>query len=176
MRRRCASFCQKNGRARRQARRGGASAGRDGPVGAAGLFIVGADRKMIRYRSRRPPDTELRAGCASLPMNAGGSATAGCSSCCGGRASRPGSTGSTGSIARKGSRCASGGPAAAPWGRGRRSWWKPGRTRAGRSISSTISSPTDGASASSTSSTTSPRNAWGRSRTPRSRDGGWRGN
>ncbi len=23
--------------------------------------IVGADRKMIRYRSRRPPDTELRA-------------------------------------------------------------------------------------------------------------------
>lgn len=23
--------------------------------------IVGADRKMVRYRSRRPPDTELRA-------------------------------------------------------------------------------------------------------------------
>ena len=36
-------------------------------------------------------------------MNAAGSAIAGCSSCCGGRASRPGSTGSTGSIGRKGS-------------------------------------------------------------------------
>lgn len=23
--------------------------------------VVGADRKMVRYRSRRPPDTELRA-------------------------------------------------------------------------------------------------------------------
>src|SRR5277367_5190728 len=35
---RSASFCQKNGRARRQARRRRAPAGRDGPVGAAGLF------------------------------------------------------------------------------------------------------------------------------------------
>jgi putative transposase len=41
MRLRYASFCQKNGRARRQARRGGASGGRDGPVGAAGLFDRG---------------------------------------------------------------------------------------------------------------------------------------
>ena len=32
---------QKNGRARRQTRRGGASGGRDGPVGAAGLFDRG---------------------------------------------------------------------------------------------------------------------------------------
>ena len=38
MRLRYASFSQKNGRARRQTRRGGASGGRDGPVGAAGLF------------------------------------------------------------------------------------------------------------------------------------------
>jgi transposase InsO family protein len=50
----------KNGRARRQARSRRASAGRHGPVGAAGLFFVGADRKMIRYRSCRPPETELR--------------------------------------------------------------------------------------------------------------------
>ena len=35
---RYASFFQKNGRARRQTRCGGASGGRDGPVGAAGLF------------------------------------------------------------------------------------------------------------------------------------------
>jgi putative transposase len=45
-------------------------------------------------------------------MNAAGSAIAGCSSCCGGRASRPGSTGSTGSIGRKGSPSVSVGPAA----------------------------------------------------------------
>ena len=29
-------------------------------VGAKGLLIVGSDWKMIRYRSQRPPDTELR--------------------------------------------------------------------------------------------------------------------
>src|SRR6202453_2568723 len=57
---RFASFCQKNGRARRQARRCRASSGRDGSVGTAGLFDRHADRKMIRYRSCRPPDTELR--------------------------------------------------------------------------------------------------------------------
>ena len=42
MRLRYASFSQKNGRARRQTRRGGASGGRDGPVGAAGLFDRGS--------------------------------------------------------------------------------------------------------------------------------------
>ena len=56
-----ANSCQKNGRARRQARRRRASAGLYGPVGTAGPSIVGADRTMIRYRPRRPPDTELRA-------------------------------------------------------------------------------------------------------------------
>ena len=43
---RFASFCQKNGRARRQARRRRASSGHDGPVGTAGLLIVSADRKI----------------------------------------------------------------------------------------------------------------------------------
>ena len=60
MPRRCASFCQKNGRARRQARGCRASAGRTGPVRMAGLHHRHADRKMFRYRSCRPPDTELR--------------------------------------------------------------------------------------------------------------------
>ena len=57
---RSASFCQKNGRARRQARRRRASSGRDGPSERRACSIVNADRKMIRYRSCRPPDTELR--------------------------------------------------------------------------------------------------------------------
>jgi hypothetical protein len=35
--------------------------GRAGDERPAGLSIVAADRKMIRYRSRRSPDTELRA-------------------------------------------------------------------------------------------------------------------
>jgi hypothetical protein len=50
----------KNDRARRQARSRRAPAGRHGSVGAAGCDIVGAQHKMVRYRSRRPPDTELR--------------------------------------------------------------------------------------------------------------------
>jgi putative transposase len=37
--------------------------GRAGDERVAGLSIVAADRKMIRYRSRRSPDTEL---CARL--------------------------------------------------------------------------------------------------------------
>ena len=61
MRRRCASCCQKNGRARRQARRGGASAGHDGPVGAAGLFDRRRGPEDGPLSLRRPPDTELRA-------------------------------------------------------------------------------------------------------------------
>ena len=52
---------KKNGGPRRQARRRRASAGRDGPIGTAGLLhCLTRDRKMIRYRSCRPPDTELR--------------------------------------------------------------------------------------------------------------------
>lgn len=56
----------KKGRARRQARSRRASADRHGSVGALGLSerracsFVGADRKMVRYRSCRPPETELR--------------------------------------------------------------------------------------------------------------------
>lgn len=111
-------------------------------------------------------------GCASWPMNAAASAIAGCSSCCGGRASRRVSTGSTGSTGRKGSQFASGGPVARPQAPERRSWSKRSRMHAGRWTSSMTSSPMDGASASSTSSTMSPRNAWVRSRTRRSPDGG----
>jgi putative transposase len=104
--------------ARRQARRGGAPAGDDGPVGAAGLFnrhlhrLCREEGLAVRKRRARP---------------------------------RPGAFG-----------C--------------RSWGKQGRMRAGRWISSMTGLPTDGASISSTSSTTSPRNAWARSRIPRSQE------
>jgi len=63
--------------------------------------IVAADRKMIRYRSRRPPDTELRARLRDVANQRRRSAIVGSSSCCGTRASHPGSTASTGSIARR---------------------------------------------------------------------------
>ncbi|MGY4427987.1 hypothetical protein ACVWWO_000464 [Bradyrhizobium sp. F1.13.1] len=63
--------------------------------------VVGADRKIVRYRSCRPPDTELRGHFRELAMPVGGSATAGCSCCCASRASRPGGTGSTVCIERK---------------------------------------------------------------------------
>ena len=64
--------------------------------------LVAADRKMIRYRSRRPPDVELRARLRELPTSAVGSATGGCSSCCGSKANPQASTASIGSIERKG--------------------------------------------------------------------------
>ena len=54
--------------------------------------LIAADRKMIRYRSRRAPDTEMRARFASLPIDGDGSAIAACSSCCETRASHPAST------------------------------------------------------------------------------------
>ena len=85
--------------------------------------IVGADRKMIRCRSSRPADAALcAAGCAISPTSGGVSATAGCSSCCGGRGCHRGSTGSTGFIARKGSPSASDALAAKLWGPVLRSW------------------------------------------------------
>ena len=59
--RRCASCFQKNGRARRQARGRRASAGQMGLSERRACLIVGADRKMIRYRSCRPAETDLRA-------------------------------------------------------------------------------------------------------------------
>jgi len=63
--------------------------------------IVDADRKMIRYRSRRAPDTELRTQLRDLANARGASAIGACSSCCARTANRPGSTASTGSIAKK---------------------------------------------------------------------------
>ena len=50
--------------------------------------IVCADRKMIRYRSAPAAGwRSCAAGCAISPISAAGSATGGCSSCCGERAS-----------------------------------------------------------------------------------------
>jgi putative transposase len=57
---RFASFCQKNGRARRQARRRRASSGHDGLSKRRACSIVSADRKRVCYRACRPPAGELR--------------------------------------------------------------------------------------------------------------------
>ncbi|SMX56393.1 Putative transposase (fragment) [Bradyrhizobium sp. ORS 285] len=138
--------------------------------------IVGADRTMVLYQSRRSSDAELRADCASLPTNGGGSAIVGCSSCCDGRANDPASSVSIGCTAMKGLRCASDALVERRSGCGLRSRWKRDRMRAGRWTLSPTSSPTVGASGSSTSSMMSPRSVWARSRTPRSRAGGWHEN
>lgn len=107
--------------------------------------IVNADRKTIRYRSCRPPDTELRLRLRGLPTSGSTSATAGCSSCCARKANRQGSTASTGSVGRKASPCASGAPAAAPWEHERRYSSSPRRIPAGRLIWCTTNSPAAGA-------------------------------
>ena len=118
-----------------------------GPSGRRACSIVGADRKMIRYRSRRPPDTELRTQLRDLAnerrqfgyrrlfilLRQTGRPRA--------------STASTGFIAKKTSRCASDGLGGALWDRGRRSWSNPSRTLAGRWISSMTSLPAAGGSA-----------------------------
>jgi hypothetical protein len=62
--------------------------------------IIGADRKMVRYRYRRPPTPSFVPGCATWPTSGGGSATAGYSSCCAGRAKPQVSTASTGTVSR----------------------------------------------------------------------------
>jgi hypothetical protein len=99
--------------------------------------IVSADREMIRYRSCRPPDTELRVQLRELAnarkrfgyrqlfvlLRQYGERTV-----------------STGCIGRKASPCASGVPAAVPLAPGRRSCSRLGRMRAGRWILSTTSS------------------------------------
>ena len=89
---------------RRRERRASAGRGYNGPFGTAkACSIVEADRKMIRYRSRRAPDTALRTQLPrSSPTRDGASAIgSACSSCCARTANRPGSTASIGSIAKK---------------------------------------------------------------------------
>ncbi|RCS21053.1 IS3 family transposase, partial [Phyllobacterium salinisoli] len=54
--------------------------------------IISADRKMVRYRSCRPPEVELRARLRDLANERRRFATGDCSSCSGGRESRPAST------------------------------------------------------------------------------------
>ena len=111
--------------------------------------IVSADRTMIRYRSRRPPDTALRdaaprsrqrapalrLSAAVHPAAAGGRAVRDQPHLPALSRGRPYGA----QAARRGD-----GPSA----RARRSWSRPGPMRAGRSISSTISSPMAGAFAS----------------------------
>lgn len=58
---------------------------------------------MVRYQAQRAPDTELRgADCGIWRMNVAGLATGGSSCCCDVMANLQASTGSIGSIARKG--------------------------------------------------------------------------
>jgi hypothetical protein len=64
--------------------------------------LVAADRKMVRYRSRRPPDIELRTRLRDLANQRRRFGSAVCSFCCGNRVSRQASTASIGSTARKG--------------------------------------------------------------------------
>jgi hypothetical protein len=87
--------------------------------------IVSADRKMVRYRSCRPVDTELRTQLRDLANER---------KRFGYRRLfvllRQEGEPSTGFIAKKASRCASDGLGDAPWGRGR----DPGRIQAERSL------------------------------------------
>jgi hypothetical protein len=78
--------------------------------------IAGADRTMVRYRSCRPPDTELRARLRELANKRRRFGYRGCSSCCEGRVSGQASIVSTGFIAKKGLPCASSGLAARAMG------------------------------------------------------------
>ena len=98
---RSASFCQKNGRARRQARRRRASRGRDGPVGTAGLLDRqrgSQDDAAIDHADRR---TQNFGRIYANDHNGSASAIGDCSSCCARTANRPGSTASTGSTAKR---------------------------------------------------------------------------
>ena len=110
--------------------------------------IVGADRKMVRYRSCRPPDIELRAQLRDLANER----------------KRFGyrrlfvllrQQGETSGINRiyrlyreEGLSCASGEHVGAPLAQGRQSWSKPGRTPVGRWILSMTSLPMVAASGS----------------------------
>ncbi|MCP1728928.1 transposase InsO family protein [Bradyrhizobium elkanii] len=105
--------------------------------------IVGADRRMIRYRSRRPPDTELRARLRDLAHERRRFGYRRLFVLLRRESERSGINLFAGSIGKKDLRPASGGLAARRQGAGRRSWWKPGRMRAGRWTSSTTSSQTD---------------------------------
>lgn len=64
--------------------------------------IVGADRKMVRYRSCRPPEIELRGRLRELANERRRFGYRRLSSCCGAKASRRGSIAFTGSTGRKG--------------------------------------------------------------------------
>ena len=64
--------------------------------------IVRADRKTVRYRSRRAPDTALRGRYPAWPRRDVASAIGGCSCCYAGRVSALARTGFIGCIVKKG--------------------------------------------------------------------------
>ena len=107
--------------------------------------IVGADRKMVRYRSCRPPETELRGHCASwLSPSAVRLPTAVRAAAPGGRAS--GRNRIYRLYREEGLTVRKRRAAAAPWAHERRSWSRLGRTPAGRWTLCTTSSPAGAAS------------------------------
>lgn len=50
--------------------------------------VMGIDRTSVRYQATRPDDGDLRGRLRALAKSAAGSATDGCTSCCGVRAMR----------------------------------------------------------------------------------------
>jgi len=135
--------------------------------------LVAADRKMIRYRSRRPPDIELRTRLRDLAnqrrrfgyrrlfilLREQG---------------EPSGVNRIYRLYREEGLTVpqAQGPAKGHRKLARRSWSRPRSTPAGPSISFMTSSPRVDASASSTSWTTSRESAWRRSLTPRSQANG----
>ncbi|EAS51323.1 transposase [Aurantimonas manganoxydans SI85-9A1] len=131
--------------------------------------FVGADRKMIRYQSCRPPEIELRGRLRDLANE---------------RRRfgyrrlfvllrREGEPSGINRIYRLYREEGLTVRKRRARGRGRRSWSRRDRTRAGPMTSCTTSSPAGGASVCSTSSMTSRANPWRRSPTLRSPVGGW---
>jgi len=93
--------------------------------------IVGADRTMIRYCSRRPPDMELRARLRELANERRRFGYRRLFILLRREGEPSGINRIHRSLGKKGLRCVSDGPAARLWAPGRRSWWKRSRTHAG---------------------------------------------
>ena len=110
--------------------------------------IVGADRKLIRYRSRRPAGIELRARLCALANERRRFGHRRLFILLRQDWEPSGSTASIAFIAKKASRSANGERGGAPWERGRRSSSRRRPTPAGRWISSTTNWPAVAASGS----------------------------
>src|SRR5262249_56678211 len=109
---------------------------------------------VLEMSERRAPDTELRARLRDLANQRRRFGYRRLFILLRDQGDHPGSTASTGSIARRDWLCANAEVAARQWVAARPFSSRPSQTRAGHSTSSTISSPAAGASVFSTSSMT----------------------